>query len=95
MTDKEMALQIGNEIIRLQSRIDALEALFSKYMINDPNGGKHQIPVREGLVQIESEEIHHELIRARSERLQEAVDASEDESHLFQALWKIYCLPAK
>jgi len=91
MTNKDMAIQIGEEINRLRSRIDALEGLMLNYRVMNSDNHQVEIPWRRDLVRVEAEPSHQELIHERSERWQAAIDAATYESDLIQVLWKSYC----
>jgi hypothetical protein len=91
MTNKEMARKIGEEIIRLRSRIDALEGVMLEYRVMDSGHPAKEIPWRRDLVRVEAEPSHQQLILERSERLQAALHDEVPESALIQVLWRNYC----
>lgn len=91
MTDREIAQQVAEEIIRLRNRVDAMETLLSRYQPVDREGVR--IPWRRDLLEVEVLEEYRELVHNRSLELAGLFDGEEGESSPFRAVWKKYCQP--
>ena len=55
MTDREMALALGEYTVRLLGRISALECVFMQYKITNPDGSRVEIPWNEDAKRIAQE----------------------------------------
>lgn len=86
MTDREMAQQIAEELVRLRNRVDSLEILMTNYRTLDREGTP--IPWRHDLAEMEKLEEYQELLRDRSLALAQLFDGGEAERFPFRAVWK-------
>lgn len=86
MTDKEMALRLGNFIIKLQREIEALEQVFAECKVETPQG-KREIPFRQIANEIAHEVSFLKVSAARQRDLREAVGAETQCLGLIRALY--------
>lgn len=78
MTDHEMALKLGNHIVRLQRDVSALQTILGQYLLVTP-GNKREIP----------REAQADRIAAEQERnLAAAIGEGKDASALMRALYR-------
>lgn len=90
MTDKEMARQIAEEMVRLRKRAEAIEILLAGYRMVDRDG--QDILWRRELAELrEYNNEYKALVHEREQQLKELLDGEEFESSPFQAVWKTYC----
>lgn len=87
MTDREMAIQLGNYIIKLQSDISALEGVFTEYRISNPDGHLREIPYREVARKIALEEGPQQIAVEQRNSLIQAIG---DETHDSSLIRKLY-----
>lgn len=88
MTDKERALGLGEYIVRLLTRISALESVFTEYRIMNPDGHQVEIPWKEDAKRIAQEAGALEISAAQSRSLRQAVGGEIPESQLIRALYR-------
>lgn len=85
MTDREMALAIGEYIIRLQRQVSALEGAFLDYRINTPEG-RREIPFREVAARVAQEQGFLEVSAVQRQGLHQAIGHETHASSLIRAL---------
>lgn len=85
MTDREMALKLGNYIIKLQREISALQGVFTEYRIDTPQG-RREIPWRSQAEKIAQEEGPMQVAAAQQYSLLQAIGHETDGSVLIRAL---------
>jgi len=85
MTDNEMALKLGNYIIKLQRQVSALEGAFLEYRINTP-GGRREIPLREVAARVAQEQGFLQVSAAQRDGLLQAIEHETQGSALIRAL---------
>jgi hypothetical protein len=85
VTDREMAIQLGRYIIRMQRRIKALEGAFTEYRLNSPYG-PIEVPWIEKVEQIENEEYPRQVASAQLHSLLQTIDAETQDSLLIRVL---------
>ena len=90
MTDKEMALAMGQYINSLLTKISALEGVFLEYRITDQDGRRREIPWREDLMRVAQEPAFREVSAARSDGLLRAIGDEHQASALIRALCRHY-----
>ncbi|MDR3413542.1 MAG: hypothetical protein P4L87_21735 [Formivibrio sp.] len=89
LTDKEIAKEIAEEIVRLRNFADSIHILMTKYRIIDGTGAP--IPWRQDLARLEELEEYRSLMSDRSQELAQLIGGEEFESSPFLAVWKKYC----
>jgi len=94
MTDKEMALAIGEEVIQLRGAVQALRVLILNYRVRGEDGLLREIPWREDLPKIESDRFHLDGLRESSAQLNERMQAAGDESFLSRLYEMVFQTPA-
>jgi hypothetical protein len=88
MTDKEMALGLGEYIVHLLGRIHALEGVFPEYRITGEDGHRRELPWKEDAARIALEPAVRELSDVQLRSMQDAVSGDIPESHLIRALYR-------
>jgi hypothetical protein len=86
MTDKEMALELGEYINRLLMRISTLEGVFTEYRITGEDGHRRELPWKEDAKRIAQEPAFLDLSDAQSRGLLQAVGDDIPESQLICSL---------
>lgn len=85
MTEREMALSLGNYVIKLQNRILVYEGVFMEYRINTPHGPR-EIPFRDDAKRIAQEDALKQIaVEQRNALLQDIGDETHG-SELIRAL---------
>ncbi|HEX3438416.1 MAG TPA: hypothetical protein VHT24_16725 [Pseudacidobacterium sp.] len=90
MTDKEMALALGQYINSLLQKISGLEGIFAEYRITDHEGHRIEIPWREDLKRISQEPSFRQLSDAQSDAPLLAISDETEASALIRALCRNY-----
>ncbi len=90
MTDKEMALALGQYINSLLQKIAALEGVFPEYRITNHEGRRVEIPWKEDVKRIAQEESFRRLSDAQSDALLRAIGDETQPSDLIRALCRTY-----
>ncbi len=90
MTDKEMALALGQYINSLLQKISALEGAFLEYRITDETGLRKEIPWREDVKRIVQEESFRRLSDAQRTALLQAIGDETQALPLIRALCRHY-----
>lgn len=88
MTDREMALALGEYIVRLLGRIHALEGVFCEYRITAPDGHRVELPWRKDAKKVAQEPSALELSDAQLRSLRGAIDGETHESGLIRAMYR-------
>ncbi len=88
MTDKEMALALGEYIVQLLGRISALESVFMEHRITNPDGNRVEISWKDDANRIAREAAALELSAAQSRSLQQAIGAGTPKSELIRSLYR-------
>jgi len=86
MTDREMALGLGEYIVRLLGRIAALEGVFTEYRVPQRDGRQVELPWKEDSKRVAQESGALEISAARLRSLHHAVGDGTLESELIRAL---------
>jgi hypothetical protein len=87
MTDKEMALALGDYIIKLQLEKRALEGAFLEYRISTPEG-RREIPFRQVAARIAQEEGLQEIASQQRHGLLQEVATGTPDSALIRGLYR-------
>ncbi len=87
MTDHEMALKLGNYIIKLQREISALQGVFTEYRIETPQG-RREIPWRSQAEKIAQEESLMLIAAEQQRSLLRAIDGETQGSALIRGLYR-------
>lgn len=87
MTDREMVIQLGNYIIKLQRDISALEGVFTEYRI-DTLEGRREIPYKEMAKKIAQEEGPQQIAVEQRRSLLEAIGNETQGSALIRGLYR-------
>jgi hypothetical protein len=90
MTDKEMALALGQYINSLLQKISALQGVFLEYRITDNEGHRVEIPWREDLNRVVQESSFRDLSDAQCCALLRAIGDETQASPLIRALCRHY-----
>lgn len=88
MTDREMALGLGEYIVGLLRRISALQGVFTEYRVPTEDGRRIEIPWKEDEKRMATEPAALEIVAAQLRSLREAVGDETPESQLLRALYR-------
>ena len=86
MTDREMALGLGEYIVKLLRQISALQGAFTEYRITSDDGHRIEIPWKRDVKRIAGEPAALEVVAAQLRSLHEAIGDGIPESELIRAL---------
>lgn len=87
MTDKEMALALGEYIVNLIGRIHALEGTFLEYRVTNEEGHRVEIPWKEDSKRIALEPAVRDLSDAQLRYMRESIGDETQGSDLIRALY--------
>jgi hypothetical protein len=90
MTDREMALSLGQYINRLIEKVTLYEGVFLEYRVTDFDGRKVEIPWRADAKRIAQEQPFRDLADRQSSELRQVVGDDIPESGLIRALHHHY-----
>jgi hypothetical protein len=90
MTNKEMAIELGNKMIQLQGQIEVLEGIFMEYKITGPDGHHREIPWKELAISIANEPGSLLVADARTQQLHDALQDATDATSL-TSLYQTFC----
>ncbi len=87
MSDREMALGLGEYIVKLLRQISALQGVFTEYRITSDDGHRIEIPWKQDVKRIAGEPAALDVVAVQLRSLHEAIGDGTHESELIRALY--------